>query len=116
MSIELVAATAPPPFGPENFIFYFSQSVRGRAVRQCLMGRMCDRPPLAFGLSEKREERILSKKGSQNFLVGNLWHIIWSRTKKRSSFFFAAPFQVSKYATAETITSQRITLRTIVSV
>jgi hypothetical protein len=58
------------------------------------MGRMCDRPSLAFGLSEKREERIMSEKGSQNFLVGNLWicGTVGLGLKKGRQIFFAAPF------------------------
>jgi hypothetical protein len=66
-------------------------AVGGRAVRQVLMGWMCDRPPpLAFGLPEKREERILSKKGRQNVWVGICGTFGLGLEKGRQNFF-AAP-------------------------
>jgi hypothetical protein len=91
MSIELVAATAPPPLGPENFLFFAVSAWQGG---QTIFNGSDVRPPppLAFGLSEKREERILSKKKVVKIFWLGICGTFGLGLKKGRQIFFAAPF------------------------
>jgi hypothetical protein len=98
-------ATAPPPFGVVYAGGGPGPPPPPLAVIRGAVGGVWLVFEEVYGVKSKKCEKLLkkNKKGRQNFFGREFWRLVCVLKKGRQIFWPPPPFQISKYATADSI-------------